>query len=64
MDKIKLNLAAIPRPGPKDVITPPAADARSGRLEAGSVGHMAPPTLFVVSRELLERTPVTLLITP
>ena len=47
MDKIKLNLAAIPRPGPKDVITPPAADARSGRLEAASIGHMTPVTLLI-----------------
>ena len=64
MDKLQLNLAVIPGPGPKDATAPPAADAPSARLEAAGTGHMAPPTLVGVSRELLERMPVPLLITP
>lgn len=45
MDKLKLNLAVIPGPGPKNLTA-------------------TPPALGCVTCELLERTPVTLLITP
>jgi hypothetical protein len=45
MDKLKLNLAVIPGPGPTNVTA-------------------APPAQGCVTRDLLERTPVPLLITP